>query len=452
MPEAIKPPAFTLSAVLQDRATPSPTLAINEQVQAMWARGEAVLHMGFGESRFPVHPRLQKALSENAHQKSYLAGQGLAKLRTEIARFYSRQWQRPVSAGQVIVGPGSKALIFAIQMAIDAELILPTPSWVSYAPQAELLNRPVRRIPAGPESGYALTIDALDRTVSQSDRSNKILLLTSPNNPTGEMFSPAFLEELADFSQQAGLVVVSDEIYGQVSHGHIPHVSPAQYYPEGTIVLGGLSKGLSLGGWRLGTAVLPDHEGARALMLALRNIAGEIWSTPSAPVQFAALQAYSDDQAIAAYVAECARIHAIRTQYFWRGLTDLGVPCPRPAGAFYLFPNFDRWRAPLARLGVATSDDLARYLLETEQIATLPGTAFGVRPEDLSLRLSTSYLDMEGDAEAQAILDAYRWDPDPERLIGQAHPQTQEALARFTRLIHRLNDLAGPAGEPESQP
>lgn len=231
-----------------------------------------------------------------------------------------------------------------------------------------------------------------------------MLLINSPNNPTGQMFPAPFLEELAAFCRRHGILVLSDEIYALVPHGHQSHISLAHYYPEGTVVLGGLSKHLSLGGWRLGVSILPAHGAGEKLMGALRVIASEIWSTPAAPVQYAAVVAYGDDPEITAYVEDCARIHAVRTQHLWGWLVEMGIPCGQPTGGFYMFPNFDRWRAALSARDVRTADDLAAYLLDTYQIATLPGTAFGAPPEDLSLRLATSYVDMETDVQAQSLL------------------------------------------------
>ncbi|MEZ4663816.1 MAG: aminotransferase class I/II-fold pyridoxal phosphate-dependent enzyme, partial [Caldilineaceae bacterium] len=377
-----------LSPALQHKLEPSPTLRINELVNQMWAQGHEVYHLGFGESRFPVHPKIQQALADNAHQKSYLAGQGLEALREQIARFYTNHLGMNVAARQIMVGPGSKALIYALQMALDAALILPTPSWVSYAPQAELLGRPVIQMHATPADQYEFTLAALDEAAAQSPKAQKILIINSPNNPTGQMLRPELLQELAAYCREKQILVLSDEIYALTPHGHAPHVSLASYYPEGTVVLGGLSKHMSLGGWRLGVAVLPDTADGALLVRAARVVAGEIWSTPSAPVQYAAITAYSDDAELASYVRECAAIHAIRTQHLWSWLVELGIPCAQPDGAFYMFPNFDHLRQPLAAAGVQTSDDLARYLLAEHRIATLPGTAFGAPAHDLSLRLA----------------------------------------------------------------
>lgn len=436
--EAPPSPAWKFSDFFLSHASISPTLRMNERVNELWAQGETVYHLGFGESRFPAHPKIVQALRDNAHQSSYLSAQGLPALRHAVAGFYRRHLGLPIAADQIMVGPGSKSLIYALQMALDAHLILPTPSWVSYAPQARLLGRPVHTIPATPADGYAWGVAELSTVVDAIGDATKVLLINSPNNPTGQMFSASFLEELADCCRRRGILVLSDEIYALVPHGHQPHVSIAQYYPEGTVVLGGLSKQLSLGGWRLGVAVLPAHEAGVKLMNALRIIASEIWSTPTAPVQYAGVVAYGDDAEIRAYIEACARIHAVRTQHLWSWLMEMGIACAQPAGGFYMFPNFDRWRDGLAARNVHTSEDLAAYLLETYQIATLPGTAFGAPPRDLSLRLATSYVDMETDAQAQALLAAYRANPEPPSLLEEHHPHLHTTIEQLQGFVSGL--------------
>lgn len=420
---------------------PSPTLFINERVTQMWAEGKTVYHLGFGESRFPVHPKLSAALTENTQQTSYLATQGLPELRKAVADFYARQMNIPANASQVIVASGSKPLLWALQMALDADLILPTPSWVSYEPQARLLQRKVLHIPATAATGYALTPEALEQTVRQSDNPSKLLLLNSPSNPGGWIYEASLLQEITAFCRQHHILIGSDEIYALTKHSNQAHASPAHSYPEGTIVLGGLSKHLSLGGWRLGVAILPPGEDGELLMRAMKVIAGEIWSSPAAPIQYAAVSAYADDPEIVDYIKTCARIHATRTHHLWSWLVEFGIPCPEPQGAFYLFPNFDPWKRALAAKGVHTSDDLANYLLETYQIATLPGTAFGVPAGELSLRLATSYLDMETGAKATQLLAAWQSNPDPQRFMEDQHPAMQETIRRFGSFIQGLDSL-----------
>jgi aspartate/methionine/tyrosine aminotransferase len=434
------PTPLALSPHIGGHLTLSPTLRINEKVKEMWAAGQEVYHLGFGESRFPVHPRIAQALQENVHHKSYLPAQGIPELRERIADFYTKHFHVPTTPDRVMVGPGSKALIYALLSVLDGDLILPTPSWVSYEPQARLLGKPVRRIPSSPATGHALTVHALDQTVKPSEQSQHILLVNSPNNPTGQMFSPAFVSELAAYCRAEQIVVLSDEIYGLTGHGRVAHHSMARAYPEGTVVLGGLSKHLSLGGWRVGVAVLPEGPAGERLMTALRMLAGELWSCVAAPIQHAAVVAYSEEPEIQEYIRECARIHALRTHYLWEKLTELDIPCAEPSGGFYLFANFDQWQRQLAARGIHTSGALAEYLLEEFQIATLPGEAFGTPPNELSLRLSSSYVDMETDAKAQAILEAFRSGMDGETLMATRHPAMNEAIRRFRRFIETLYD------------
>ena len=235
-----------LNPTLLDRA-PSSTLFINESVAALWARGERVLHMGIGESRFGVHPKLQAALSSSVEQKSYSPARGLRDLCEIIADYYTEKLALPIAPHQVIVGPGSKALIYALQMALDADLYLPTPSWVSYAPQAQLLNKSVFHIPSRVAEGYRFDLNEFDSLILAAGKTQKLLVINSPNNPTGQMLDEQFLKELAEYCRKENVLVLSDEIYFLIRHGDVQHCSIAKYYPEGTFVLGGLSKHLSIG-------------------------------------------------------------------------------------------------------------------------------------------------------------------------------------------------------------
>lgn len=426
---------------------PSATLVINERVNEMWRQGEWVYHLGFGESRFPVHPKIAQALRENAYQHRYLPSLGVRELRERIAEFYEDRFNIPAEPDYVIVGPGSKALIYALLLALDGELMLPTPSWVSYQPQAHLVGKRVNWIPAVPEDGWELRLSAMMEAIDQAQTSwgnPGIVLLNSPNNPTGRMLSPAFLEGFAQYAREQGLAVLSDEIYGLVAHGTKEHQSLARYYPEGTVVLGGLSKHLSLGGWRLGVAIFPPTRAGAEVLRAIRTIASEIWSATTAPVQFAALIAYSMDSDVWEYIRLCTRLHALRTRYLWRNLVEMGIRVPEPEGAFYLFPDFSRWREPLARIGITTDTHLSMFLLDRYQLATLPGSVFGAPSDALALRLSSSYLDMEDEEHARAILDRALEDIEDEILMREFHPRTNGAIAQFRRFIADMETDQAP--------
>lgn len=421
----------------------SPTLAINERVRRLTAQGQHVYQMGFGESRFPVHPKILEALREHATARSYAPVAGYPELRTTIAEFYRREFKLEAAPDQIIVGPGSKSLLFALVRALDGDVLLPRPTWVSYEPQALVAHRRVTWIDTHFDDEYCLTAEGLTAGLAHARKAGqqpRILILNSPGNPTGVVYPADVLEALAQVARENDLTVISDEIYALINHCLRPHVSIATYYPEGTFVTGGLSKHLSLGGWRFGLAVVPAGEAGGRVMQALTAIAGAIWSSPAAPVQHAARVAYSDDPDIMAYVQTCSAIHAAVTQKLHAQLEGAGIPCPRPSGAYYLYPNFGRWREALRRrYDVATSDDLAALLLDEYGIATLPGTAFDANPEDLSLRLSTSYLSAQDDAHAEAVLAAYAEMPDSVEFVRSACPDVLEVGRRVRAFVEMLS-------------
>jgi aspartate aminotransferase len=420
---------------------PSPTLTINDRIKKMMASGREVYHLGFGESRFPVHPQIAQALQANVHQRSYLPALGIAPLRQAIAQFYERKFSLSVTADQVVVGPGSKSLLYAMMMALDGDVILPTPAWVSYSAQATLANRPILSVPMDPDDDYRLDVGRLATAVDGATkqwRRPDLLMVNTPHNPTGTVLSSGDVAELAKFARQRELMILSDEIYSLVTHDSVSHVSPAQHYPEGTIIFGGLSKQMSLGGWRFGAAILPPGQAGEALARAVQAIAGCTWSCVAAPMQYAALEAYSDDPEIDDYIQACTQMHAIRTHYLYDALDEFGLTCPEPVGAFYLYPSFAKWREPLAARGIHTCQELSLHLLDNYEIAVLPGASFGGDPHALALRLSTSYLDAETDEQAKNLVVAFNQNPDSEQFIHNHHPRLRQVVERLADFITKL--------------
>ncbi|MGO8947773.1 MAG: pyridoxal phosphate-dependent aminotransferase [Ktedonobacterales bacterium] len=374
---------------------PSPTLEINEAIAARRAAGRDVLHLGFGEASFPLPPKVRTALADSATRTSYEPVVGIPALRATIAEYLGRTRGLEISAEQVIVAPGSKPLLFALMQVLAGDVMAPAPAWVSYAPQVRLAGRRVLIVETDLEDAHRLTPRALDGALAQGRHDGadpRILIVNSPSNPTGGMFAREDVEAVADWARRNGVTILSDEIYAELAHGWRPHISPFLFYPEGTVVTGGLSKTYSVGGWRLGYAVVPDGDAGRMLLSALRALASEIWSSTSGPIQAAAVVALSPDAELATYVRRSARLHGYTTGRLRQSLMEIGITCPRPAGAFYLYPDFAPFREALGARGIATSETLARYLLDEFDIATLPGTAFGDRPEALRLRLATSML------------------------------------------------------------
>ncbi len=452
------PEPLQLTTSAQKRS-PSPTLEINEAIAARRAAGHDVLHLGFGEATLPLHPKLREALAQAATQTGYAPVQGIPALRAAIADYLGRERGLTYDAEQIIVGPGSKPLLYALLQILDGDVLIPRPSWVSYAPHARLAGRQVIGVETDERDHHTLTPQALAAAFTRAQHNGanpRVLVVNTPSNPTGGMFSREDAEALADWAKHKGVTIVSDEIYAELAHGWRPHVSPAMFYPEGTIVTGGLSKGFAAGGWRLGYAALPRRESGKQLMAALRALASEVWSAASAPIQEAAVIAYTPDDDLRAYLRRSARLYGYVTNRLHAALERAGLRCARPAGAFYLYPDFTPLRAALVDQGVMTSVDLARRLLDRYDIATLPGVAFGERPETLRLRLATSMFFAQPSQTAEER-EAALWsllaraDTLPEG-DSDATPDLLDALPELARAEQRLAECIAELNRPHPQP
>ncbi len=443
-------PAHTLLSLTSSAQTlsTSATLAMNEAVAKRRAVGRETIHLGFGEASFPLHPLLKTALAEAATRTSYAPVLGIPALRQAIAAYLTRTRGVSYSAEQIVVGPGSKALLYALIQILEGDMLLPIPSWVSYAPMARLANRRVIGVQTAPEDRHRLTPQALSQAMTQArqDGANpRILLVNTPSNPTGSMFDGPDVEALAHWAREAGVTLISDEIYAELAHGWREHVSAARFYPEGCIVTGGLSKAFSAGGWRLGYAALPSTAAGDKAMSALRSLASEIWSAAATPLQEAALAAFLPNASVEDYVQRSAFVHGYVARQLYDTLTQLGVPCPRPAGGFYLYPDFSPWRTTLLARGIKTSQELAHYLLEVWDIATLPGSVFNEEPRALRLRLATSLLCEPEHVTSQEEREVALW-----HVLDQAEtlpsaggkgllfPALERAKARWAAVIHDL--------------
>jgi aspartate/methionine/tyrosine aminotransferase len=362
----------------------SATLAINQKAKAMRASGADIAHFGFGESPFPVHSKLIAALANNARQKSYLPGLGLPALRENIAAFYEKHAGYHFDSKRIAVGPGSKELIFDLLYLLQGPLILPAPCWVSYAPQAALLNKEVVFAPA--DSSLKLSPAALSAALDKADAAQSILILNSPNNPTGQVFADKELEEIAKVCRARDVIVIADEIYAQTDYAKSLSAGIGAHCPERVIVTGGLSKAYSAGGWRVGFAAACD-ENLQEVFDALATVISETFSCVCAPAQSAACVAYSDDEEINQYVRDCARIHGAIVNFAAAELRKGGLRCLDAGGGFYLFPDFDSFAAKLKARNINSAAQLAECLLSEARVAALPGEDFSVR-DSYALRLA----------------------------------------------------------------
>ncbi|TFE52269.1 aminotransferase class I/II-fold pyridoxal phosphate-dependent enzyme [Streptomyces sp. ICN441] len=416
--------------------THSATLAVDEAVQARRAAGHDVLHLGFGEAGVPVAPGLAEVLTDAHLRNGYGPVAGSPQVRAAAAGWFTRRGLS-TEPGQILFAPGSKPLLFALLAAIGGDVVLPCPSWVSYAAQAALLGRRVVSVPVPAEAGGIPDPELLERALRQAHADGArpgVLVLTVPDNPTGTVAPAEQVEAVCAVAGRHGLAVISDEIYAELSH-HGTAPSPVRYLAERTVVTTGLSKSLALGGWRIGFARTPAGSWGRRLQRELTGVASEIWSSLAAPMQAVAAHALDDPPEVTAHIAAARRLHARIAAEVHTRLRAAGALCRPPQAGFYLYPDFGPAREALRAQGITTGTDLATALLDRHGIATLPGSAFGEPGTALTLRLATSLLYGTTPQQRHTALTAR----EPETLpwISPALTSLSAALTELTAGRHR---------------
>ncbi|TDD93797.1 pyridoxal phosphate-dependent aminotransferase [Actinomadura rubrisoli] len=420
----------------------SATLAVNEAIARKRRQGVRVLPLGFGEAGIPIHPALTRELEAAAARGAYGPVAGSAVLRAAAAGYWSRRGL-PTDPSVVVCGPGSKPLLFALLLSLGGDVVVPTPSWVTYAAQTSLVGaRPIRVATPRGEGGVpspALLADAVVRARAEG-RTVRAVVVTLPDNPTGTLASEDTVRRLCSVARDLDLVVISDEIYRDLVHAPGRAVpSPARFAPERTVVTTALSKNLAAGGWRIGVARLPDGPFGRSLRDSLLGVASEIWSSAPAPMQHAAAYAFAEPSELVEHVDRSRRLHAAVTGAVAARFAEAGAEVTRPEAAFYVYPDFGPMRDGLrANHGVRTAADLTGLLLERYGVGVLPGSAFGEAPEVLRMRVAPSLLYGEDDEQRLAALAS----PAPAGL-----PWIAGALDRLGEVLDDLAENA-TAGQP----
>ncbi len=384
----------------------SATLAADELVRRKQAEGGRVLPLAFGQAGLPVHPLARRALAEAACRNAYGSVAGSAELRAAAAGYWCRRGL-DTAPDQVVAGPGSKALLYAVLQALGGGVVVPQPSWVSYAAQAALVGAEPRYVPTVPGEGGVPAPGLLAGAVRQAraeGRNVRAVVLTVPDNPTGTLASAETIRAVCAVARELDLVVVSDEIYRDLAYrGEV--ASPARFAPERVVVTSGLSKSLALGGWRIGVARFPASDLGEQLRAHVLSAASEIWSSVAQPVQFAAAQAFSEPAELVAHV-DCGRAFYERiTVAVGEVFENAGAAVAAPQAAFYAYPDLDAFRERLAaRHSVRTGTELSSLLLERYAIAVLPGSTFGEPARSLTLRVCTGMLTGATDEQRERAL------------------------------------------------
>ena len=359
----------------------SSTLVINEKSKELISKGKKVYQFGFGQSPFPVPEKIVEALKDNAHRKEYLPIQGLPELREQISKYLLKKTGNDYPKENILITPGSKEAMLLIHIAFNGEIIIPAPGWVSYEPQAEIGSNKVHWLETSRSNNWFPTANELEKKIKSINRNkNLILILNSPNNPSGAVCNN--LEELAKVAKKYKVLVLSDEIYTDLTFVD-DYNSISKYYPELTFITGGLSKWCGAGGWRLGFLAVPKK--LSEFLKSLKSLASESYSTVNTPTQYASVIAYANDHA--QYKLKVRAILKSIGNYVYNTLKSNKVLINPPQGAFYLMPEFKNKR-------YKSSSQLCEAILRDTGVAMLPGSDFGFKPKRMLTRLS--YTDFDG--------------------------------------------------------
>ena len=408
----------------------------------MEAEGRTIYRMGLGQSPFPIPESVVQSLRENAHQKDYLPVRGHAALREAVADYHCRVNGVDRRAEDVLIGPGSKELMFILQLAFYGDLLVPSPSWVSYTPQAHIAGRRFHWVDTQPEHGWRLQPEELEAVCLADPDRPRILILNYPSNPLGVSYTGAELAALARTARRFGLVIVSDEIYGEL-HYQGDHVSMAQYYPEGTIISSGLSKWCGAGGWRLGTFSFPQE--LHWVLETMAVVASESFTSTSAPIQHAAVHAFTGGPDIDDYLARSRSVLRVLGPAIATRLRRAGCEMPDPEGGFYLFPNLSGLRGKLAKHGIISGRQLCQRLLDETGVAALPGSDFGRPVQELSLRLA--YVNFDGAAALNGVQALEEEGREPDDAFLQTYcADVMEGVERLSAWIEDKSHATGAAG------
>lgn len=364
--------------------TPSATLAITAKAKELKMAGHDVIGLGAGEPDFntPQHIIDAAVKAMNDGNTKYTPSGGLKALKDEIAAKFKKDQGLHYEGSEIIVCTGAKHALYTLfQVILDEgdEVIIPTPYWVSYPEQVKLAGGVPVYAEGKEENQFKLKPEQLEAAITDK---TKAVILNSPSNPTGMIYTEEELQKLGEICLKHGLLIVSDEIYEKLVYAGSQHVSIAQLsdeLKENTIIINGVSKSHSMTGWRIGYAA-----GNKKIIKAMTDLASHSTSNPASISQYGAIAAYSGPQD---EVEEMRKAFESRLNKTYELLADIpGFSCIKPEGAFYLFPNAQK---AAEMTGFQNVDELVEALLEKEKVALVPGSGFG-SPENVRLSYATS--------------------------------------------------------------
>ena len=359
-----------------DKISPSPTLSIDAKAKKMKAEGEKVVNFGVGEPDFdtPEHIKAAAVVAIQTGMTKYTPVAGIEALKKAIVNKLKQDNQLDFLPNQIVVSSGAKHSLyntFQVLCQEGDEVILPAPYWVSYLEQIKLTGAVPRIIEAKEENGYKITPEELDKAINEKTRA---VLINSPSNPTGAVYTQAELAALGEIILKHGITVISDEIYEKLIYDGQEHISIASLSPEIkelTIIINGVSKAYAMTGWRIGYAAAPAR-----IAKAMADLQSHATSNASSIAQAASVAAIEgDQQPLEIMLVEFDK----RRNYMLQRLQSIpNIKCDRPGGAFYLFPDVSGYFGKFYQGKIINSStDLAELLLQEVKVALVPGIAFG---------------------------------------------------------------------------
>jgi len=369
-----------------EQIKPSATITVSNKAMALKAEGKDIVSLGFGEPDFdtPEHIRAAAIEAINQGKTRYTAVDGTPELKAAIIQKFQRDNRLEFRPQQLLVSNGAKQSLFNLLLALlnpGDEVIIPAPFWVSYPDMVKLTDGEPVILSGSAEHDFKITARQLRNSINEQTR---LLILNSPSNPTGKVYSAREYRELGAVLEEFPRVFIAcDDIYEHIYWGKEPYHTLLNVCPglaERTMIINGVSKAYAMTGWRIGYAAGPED-----LISAMRKVQGQSTSGAGSVSQAAAVAALSGPQDC---VAKMRQAFQQRYEYFRDALNSIpGVDCPSCDGAFYAFPSF---QGVIDQINELDNDvELAEWLTETAGVSTVPGSAFGA-PGHLRLSYAAS--------------------------------------------------------------
>nr|WP_305792086.1 pyridoxal phosphate-dependent aminotransferase [Sporosarcina sp. Te-1] len=364
--------------------TPSTTLAITAKAKEMKDAGIDVIGLGAGEPDYNTPANILEAAYESMKEgkTKYTPSGGLPALKDAIINKLQRDQGLSYARNEIMVGVGAKHVLYTLFQVIlnpGDEVIIPVPYWVSYPEQVKLAGGNPIFVESGAEAHFKVTAEQIRAAITDN---TKAVIINSPGNPTGMIYSKEELEQIAEVCKEKDIWIISDEIYEKLIYGEAKHTSIAQLSEDAkqrTLIINGVSKSHSMTGWRIGYIA-----GDKEVVAAMTNLASHSTSNPTTTSQYATIEAYNGPQDA---VEEMRRDFESRLEKVYPQLAAIpGFNIVKPQGAFYLLPEVSE---AVEKTGFSNVDEFASALLTEAKVAVIPGSGFG-SPDTIRLSYATS--------------------------------------------------------------